>query len=78
MAKIIVGKEDTVLLKDGREVRILKIYSNDNIVHRYDAINDKIEGGGMRFPLGPNEIVKVTETFAQRKERLAKEAKVAK
>ena len=78
MAKLLVSKEDTVLLKDGREVRILKIYSNDNIVHRYDAINDKVEAGGIRFSVGPNDIVKVVETFAQRKERLAKEAKVSK
>jgi hypothetical protein len=58
MAKLDVAKNDIVQLKDGREVRILRIYSNDNIIHRYDAVNDKIEVP-IRFVVYPVDIVKI-------------------
>jgi hypothetical protein len=60
MAKLEVAKNDIVQLKDGREVRILRMYSNDNIIHRYDAVNDAIEVP-IRFVVYPVDIVKIVK-----------------
>jgi hypothetical protein len=63
MAKLEVAKNDIVQLKDNREVRILRIYSNDNVIHRYDAVDDHIDTP-MRFVVYPVDIVKIVRVAA--------------
>jgi hypothetical protein len=60
MAKLEIAKNDIIRLKDGREVRVLRIYSNDNVVHRYDAVQDGIDIP-IRFTVYPMDIVNIAK-----------------
>ena len=66
MAKLEVAKNDIVQLKDGREVRISRLYSNDNVIHRYDAVDDASDTP-MRFVVWPVDIVKITKSSEKAK-----------